>query len=195
MHNVRKPHQANSCHVDLSPLAAPLCVRFLQYFDVLRLACESQNAAATTVALDVIQKLIAYGYLRGDVARKPTVKTTEGAAAAAEGGGALVVASEAAEVEATVPLIDVVVETICGCNDFADDGVQLQVIKALLTAITTDHCKGRTSTCTGWSGCRCAGGWAERAFPSAFHWHRPFCATPSPLVWTVSRGGVWSQAT
>jgi brefeldin A-inhibited guanine nucleotide-exchange protein len=41
----------------------------------------------------------------------------------------------------TVPLIDVVVETICSCNDFADDGVQLQVIKALLTAITTDHCE------------------------------------------------------
>jgi hypothetical protein len=31
----------------------------LQYFDVLRLACESQHAASTTVALDCIQKLIA----------------------------------------------------------------------------------------------------------------------------------------
>jgi hypothetical protein len=41
----------------------------------------------------------------------------------------------------SVLLIDVVVETICSCNDFADDGVQLQVIKALLTAITTDHCE------------------------------------------------------
>jgi hypothetical protein len=50
-----------------------------------------------------------------------------GERARAEGGG-------------SVPLIDVVVETVCTCNDFADDGVQLQVIKALLTAITSDHC-------------------------------------------------------
>lgn len=104
---------------------------------MLRLACESHNAAATTVALDVIQKLIAYGYLRGDVARAPVAKPEGADAASAEGGDEAADAAEAA----TVPLIDVVVETICACNDFADDGVQLQVIKALLTAITTDHCE------------------------------------------------------
>lgn len=129
----------------------------LQYFDVLRLACESHNAAATTVALDVIQKLIAYGYLRGDAARAPVARA-EGsdAAAVAEGGSEAADAPEAA----TVPLIDIVVETICACNDFADDGVQLQVIKALLTAITTDHCE-----------------WAEHMYR-----HRPQWVWVAPIV-------------
>ena len=40
----------------------------------------------------------------------------------------------------TVSLMDVIVETICNCNDFPEDRVQLQVIKALLTAVTSDHC-------------------------------------------------------
>ena len=36
-----------------------------QYFEPLRLACESQHAPAMEEALDCVQKLIAYGYLRG----------------------------------------------------------------------------------------------------------------------------------
>jgi len=51
------------------------------------------------------------------------------------------VKSENGESVPLVPQIEVIIETICACNDFADDGVQLQVIKALLTAITTDHCE------------------------------------------------------
>jgi brefeldin A-inhibited guanine nucleotide-exchange protein len=37
-------------------------------------------------------------------------------------------------------LIDVVVETICNCRDDASDNVQLQVIKALLTTISSGTC-------------------------------------------------------
>ena len=36
--------------------------------------------------------------------------------------------------------MDGIVATICGCDDFDDDGVQLQVIKALLTAVTSNTC-------------------------------------------------------
>jgi len=91
-----------------------------KYFGLLRQTCDSQNVAATTVALDCIQKLIAYGYLKGEeVISRP---------------------GKSGETE-EVPLIEVIIDTICNCNDFADDGVQLQVIKALLTAITTDHCE------------------------------------------------------
>ena len=37
-------------------------------------------------------------------------------------------------------LIDIVIETVCGCRDDGNDAVQLQVIKALLTAITCPTC-------------------------------------------------------
>lgn len=38
-------------------------------------------------------------------------------------------------------LIDLVIETISKCSDEYDDNVQIQVIKALLTAITSLHCE------------------------------------------------------
>jgi brefeldin A-inhibited guanine nucleotide-exchange protein len=37
-------------------------------------------------------------------------------------------------------LTDLIIETVSNCSDETDDGVQLQVIKALLTAITSMHC-------------------------------------------------------
>jgi len=38
-------------------------------------------------------------------------------------------------------LMDLVIETISKCSDEYDDNVQIQVIKALLTAITSLHCE------------------------------------------------------
>mgnify|MGYP003316884251 CR=1 FL=1 len=100
------------------------------YFAPLRLACESQHAPAMEEALDCVQKLIAYGYLRG---------TASGPASPADGGDGDDAAS-AASSEGDAPpggsTMDGIVATICGCDDFDDDGVQLQVIKALLTAVT-----------------------------------------------------------
>jgi brefeldin A-inhibited guanine nucleotide-exchange protein len=94
-----------------------------KYFGLLRQACETQNVAATTVALDCIQKLIAHGYLKGDeMVTKPQSEKAEGGTE-------------------EVQLIELIIDTICSCNDFADDGVQLQVIKALLTTITSEHCE------------------------------------------------------
>jgi len=76
-----------------------------------------------------------YGYLRGgDPVPRPKSAQAPAGEEAISGGD-------------VVPLIDIVVETICACNDFADDGVQLQVIKALLTAITTEHCTIPGSCC------------------------------------------------
>jgi brefeldin A-inhibited guanine nucleotide-exchange protein len=78
------------------------------------------------VALDCLQKLLAHGFLRGDerIMRLMTPPADSNA--------------ESKEKE-EVPLIDEVVETVCRCNNLTNDGVQLQVIKALLTAITTEH--------------------------------------------------------
>ena len=40
-------------------------------------------------------------------------------------------------------LVDVVIESICHCRDDPQDNVQLQVIKALLTAVTSNTCRVR----------------------------------------------------
>lgn len=104
------------------------------YFAPLRLACESQHAPAMEEALDCVQKLIAYGYLRG---------TASGPASPADGGDGDDAASAASSEADAAPggsTMDGIVATICGCDDFDDDGVQLQVIKALLTAVTSNTC-------------------------------------------------------
>ncbi|XP_056019394.1 brefeldin A-inhibited guanine nucleotide-exchange protein 1-like isoform X4 [Ostrea edulis] len=87
-----------------------------KYFLPFELACQSKCARIVNVALDCLQKLIAYGHLTG---------STE---------------------DSTTPgklLIDRIVETICGCfhGPQTDDGVQLQIIKALLTVVTSNTCE------------------------------------------------------
>eukprot|EP00937_MAST-01D_sp_MAST-1D-sp2_P002936 g2936.t1 len=83
-----------------------------KYFEPFRLACESKKSEIMETSLYCIHNLIAYGYLRGGEAM---------------GEGRR--------------LIDMVVDTVCACNDHTDHGVQLQVIKALLTAVTSSTCE------------------------------------------------------
>lgn len=92
-----------------------------KYFLPFELACQSKSPRIVVTALDCIQKLIAYSHLTGDVP------------------------------DATTPgkrLIDRIVETICCCfnGTHTDDGVQLQIIKALLTVITSSTCEVHEGT-------------------------------------------------
>ena len=80
------------------------------YFVPLRLACESKLPRIMEVALACIQKLIAYGYVRGKVVQVGKVRRS---------------------------MMDVVMETICSCKDQEDELVQLQIVKAVLTAVTS----------------------------------------------------------
>ncbi|XP_046396224.1 brefeldin A-inhibited guanine nucleotide-exchange protein 1 isoform X2 [Ischnura elegans] len=85
-----------------------------KYFLPFELACQSKAARIVVTALDCLQKLIAYGHLTGNIP------------------------------DSTSPgkyLIDRIVETICGCfsGPQTDEGVQLQIIKALLTVVTSQH--------------------------------------------------------
>ncbi|KAH1004368.1 hypothetical protein HUJ04_004126 [Dendroctonus ponderosae] len=85
-----------------------------KYFLPFELACQSKSARIVTTALDCLQKLIAYGHLTANVPDSTTP-------------GKL--------------LIDRIVETICACftGPQTDEGVQLQIIKALLTVVTSQH--------------------------------------------------------
>lgn len=85
-----------------------------KYFLPFELACQSKSSRIVVTALDCLQKLIAYGHLSGNVP------------------------------DSTTPgkyLISRIVETICSCfsGPQTDEGVQLQIIKALLTVVTSQH--------------------------------------------------------
>lgn len=85
-----------------------------KYFLPFELACQSKSSRIVVTALDCLQKLIAYGHLTANIPDSTTP-------------GKL--------------LIDRIVETICACftGPQTDEGVQLQIIKALLTVVTSQH--------------------------------------------------------
>ncbi|XP_021363168.1 brefeldin A-inhibited guanine nucleotide-exchange protein 1-like isoform X2 [Mizuhopecten yessoensis] len=102
-----------------SALPMPIQAGFVEadkYFMPFELACQSKSSRIVNTALDCLQKLIAYGHLTGNTPDS----TTPGKR-----------------------LIDRIVETICGCfhGPQTDDGVQLQIIKALLTVVTSNTCE------------------------------------------------------
>ncbi|XP_066588136.1 brefeldin A-inhibited guanine nucleotide-exchange protein 1 [Prorops nasuta] len=85
-----------------------------KYFLPFELACQSKSPRIVVTALDCLQKLIAYGHLTGNVPDS---------------------------IEPDKLLIVRIVETICSCfmGPQTDEGVQLQIIKALLTVMTSQH--------------------------------------------------------
>uniref|UniRef100_A0A1A9W040 SEC7 domain-containing protein n=1 Tax=Glossina brevipalpis TaxID=37001 RepID=A0A1A9W040_9MUSC len=84
------------------------------YFLPFELACKSRSPRIVVTALDCLEKLIAYGHLTGAIQDSASP-------------GHL--------------LIDRIVNTICGCfnGPQTDECVQLQIIKALLTVVTSQH--------------------------------------------------------
>ncbi|XP_068191405.1 brefeldin A-inhibited guanine nucleotide-exchange protein 2 [Antennarius striatus] len=85
-----------------------------EYVLPFELACQSKSPRIVSTSLDCLQKLIAYGHITGNApdSRTPGKR-----------------------------LIDRLVETICNCfqGPQTDEGVQLQIIKALLTTVTSPH--------------------------------------------------------
>ncbi|XP_046858092.1 brefeldin A-inhibited guanine nucleotide-exchange protein 1-like isoform X3 [Xenia sp. Carnegie-2017] len=92
-----------------------------QYFLPFELACQTKCARIVTIALDCIQKLIAYGHIVGDTPDS---------------------------IEPERRLIDRIIETICTCftGINTDVNVQIQIIKALLTAVTSSTCEVHEGT-------------------------------------------------
>uniref|UniRef100_A0A8C4N0Q5 ADP ribosylation factor guanine nucleotide exchange factor 2 n=1 Tax=Equus asinus asinus TaxID=83772 RepID=A0A8C4N0Q5_EQUAS len=115
---VKRPQHSQlrrACQVALETLSAP--ANFIEadkYFLPFELACQSKSPRVVSTSLDCLQKLIAYGHITGN----------------APDSGA-----------PGKRLIDRIVETICNCfqGPQTDEGVQLQIIKALLTAVTSPH--------------------------------------------------------
>ena len=85
-----------------------------KYFLPFELACQSKTPRIVVTALDCLQKLIAYGHLTGNIPDSSNPGKF---------------------------LIDRIVSTICNCfmGPQTDEGVQLQIIKALLTVVTSQN--------------------------------------------------------
>lgn len=85
-----------------------------KYFLPFELACQSKTPRIVVTALDCLQKLIAYGHLTGSIPDSSSPGRF---------------------------LIDRIVTTICNCfsGPQTDDGVELQIIKALLTVVTSQY--------------------------------------------------------
>ncbi|XP_036361493.1 brefeldin A-inhibited guanine nucleotide-exchange protein 1 isoform X3 [Octopus sinensis] len=98
------------------PKSASEFVETDKYFLPFELACQSKCNRIVNTALDCLQKLIAYGHLTGNTPESSTPGKR---------------------------LIDRIVETICVCfhGPQTDEGVQLQIIKALLTVVTSNNCE------------------------------------------------------
>jgi hypothetical protein len=79
----------------------------------LKLACESKIPRAMTKALDCLQKLMAHGFIR------PSIRDTE---------------------NPKVRLTDKIIEVIGDCFETTDDEVQLQIMKAFLTGVSSTQC-------------------------------------------------------
>lgn len=93
---------------------SPSAINAEKYFLPFELACQSKTPRIVVTALDCLQKLIAYGHLTGNIP------------------------------DSSAPgkfLIDRIVTTICNCfnGPQTDDGVELQIIKALLTVVTSQY--------------------------------------------------------
>lgn len=85
-----------------------------KYFLPFELSCQSKTPRIVVTALDCLQKLIAYGHLTGNIPDSANPGKF---------------------------LIDRIVTTICNCfnGPQTDEGVQLQIIKALLTVVTSQN--------------------------------------------------------
>ena len=85
-----------------------------KYFLPFSLACQSRTPRLVVISLDGLQKLIAYGHLTGS---QPSVE------------------------QPGRRQIDLIVDTVCNCfsGPHTDEGVQLQILKALLTILTSQH--------------------------------------------------------
>jgi brefeldin A-inhibited guanine nucleotide-exchange protein len=90
------------------------------YLNALILSCETKNARLMEISLDAFHYLLEHGQIGEEFSSKNAKNV---------------------EVFKDKTPIGLTIETICKCADEFDETVQVQVIKALLTAITSLNCE------------------------------------------------------
>lgn len=112
-----------------------------KYFPYFQAACESGEAKVMELALDGLHALVEYGYLRGMKVLLPRAQE-----AAPTHPPPAQPQAEAVFPSPPRTLMDSIIEVVCKCSDEFNDGVQLQVIKVLLTAVTSLQCQVNESS-------------------------------------------------
>ena len=96
-----------------------------RYFPILKMVLETKNAKVVELGLYYVQKLISHGFMTGNC--EDTCSYPEG--------------PQITPTRYPRRMIDGIVESICNCVAERDDSVQLQVIKSLLTIVTSFNCE------------------------------------------------------
>ncbi|KAJ9461855.1 Brefeldin A-inhibited guanine nucleotide-exchange protein 3 [Diplonema papillatum] len=104
-------------------------------FVPLRLAAESKSSKIIEISLDCMQKLMEYSFITGDMRWVPPSLPPDARWAVAFKQDAAADKDKDRD-----QLIHHVVSAICANSTSSNDGVQLQIIKALLTAVSTPGC-------------------------------------------------------
>ncbi|XP_050545726.1 brefeldin A-inhibited guanine nucleotide-exchange protein 2 isoform X2 [Daktulosphaira vitifoliae] len=123
LQSIKEEYQAEEKTDESSALPLPKdgssTISAEKYFRPFELACQSKSSRIVVTSLDCLQKLIAYGHLTGNCTN-----------------------------DTGKPLIDKIVETICDCftGQQTDEGILLQIIKALLTVVTSQHVEVHEAT-------------------------------------------------
>ncbi|KAI9183149.1 guanine nucleotide exchange protein for ADP-robosylation factor [Blastocladiella emersonii ATCC 22665] len=131
-----------------APVLSPELMR--KMFEPLQLACASRSAVIIAVSLDCIAKLISYNVLVDNVPYRADedIESThdlarpDGSTTAAASRPSTASAGPAATpggASDSQPLIETAVELVCECNigENTDEKVHLQVVKALLAAVSS----------------------------------------------------------
>ena len=107
-------------------------------FYILKKACESKQSDITTVALDAIHYLIEHGLLRNDSSTASLEKFSQSSSSPN-------INNEEKDKDYKT-FTDTIIEGVSACSDSFDENVQLQVIKCLLTAVTSNQCAVHETT-------------------------------------------------
>jgi brefeldin A-inhibited guanine nucleotide-exchange protein len=105
----------------------------------LKLACQSGNPRLCSIALDCLQKLMAYG---GEGAIRPLFSQLQEEATEEDITDEHSISYPSMPMTLRISTMQLM-NIICDCfiNEHTDENVQLHVIKALLTSISVEHCQ------------------------------------------------------
>jgi Sec7-like guanine-nucleotide exchange factor len=135
-----------SSHEDMTP-----CDRANLLLHPLKLACETKDDSMVSLAIDCLEKLLAHGFATSDMPYQPpnitgleSRKSFFGgkqpeAAASTAAAGAAPRSPKSGSSDHSDLLMGQIVTTVCNCANNNED-IQLQVIRALLTSVSTPSC-------------------------------------------------------
>ncbi|KAL0051487.1 hypothetical protein WJX82_008426 [Trebouxia sp. C0006] len=110
-----------------------------ELLDVLRVSVETRKTQLVDAALDCVQCLISHGILSG-----PVQSINHRREAASKAAGARKKQADGDDddmdpaAQGPMPPQAQAVELLCRCDDIPDDGIELRVLKGLLTAVTSN---------------------------------------------------------